>query len=88
MRHRLFAIGLGRDHGCSTALGDRFADMIAVIASISQEHASRGQIIIDQRIEALEVGDLTAGHFRPDREAVSARDLWGNEVYFGGEATF
>ena len=84
MWDRLFAVGLGRDHGCSTALGDRFADMIAVVSPVGQEHASRWQIIIDQRIEALEVGDFTAGHFRPDREAVSV----GNEVDLGREATF
>ena len=58
--------------------------MITVIAPVGQEHASRWQIIIDQNIEALEVGDLTAGHFRPDREAVSV----GNEVDLGREATF
>jgi hypothetical protein len=58
--------------------------MVAVVAPVGQEHASRRQIIVDQRIEALEVGDLAAGYFRPDREAVSV----GNEVDFGREATF
>lgn len=84
MRHWLFAIGLGRDHGCSTALGDRGPGMVAVIAPVGQEHASCWQIIIDQRIEAFEVGNLAAGYFRPDREPVSV----GNEVDFGREATF
>lgn len=80
----LFAIGLSWDHRCSTALSDSVANMIAVIASVGQEHAGGGQIIIDQRIKALEVGDLAAGYGRPDREAVSV----GNEVDFGREATF
>ena len=31
-----------------------------------------------------EIGDLSACHFRPDREALSVR----NEVDFGREATF
>ena len=84
MRDRLFAVGLGRDDSCSAALGDRCPDMIAVIAPVGQKHASGWQIIIDQRIEALEVGDFTACHFRPDREAVSV----GNEVDLGREATF
>ena len=84
MRDRLFAIGLGRDHRCSATLGNRFADVITVITAICQEHASSWQLIIDQNIEALKVGDLAAGYFRPDREAVSV----GNEVDFGREATF
>lgn len=84
MRYRLFAVGLGRDHWCSAALGDRCPDMIAVITPVSQEHVSRWQVIIDQRIEALEVGYFTSRYFRPDREAVSV----GNEVDFGREATF
>lgn len=84
MGDRLFAVALGRDNRCSATLGNRSADMITVIAPVGQEHASRWQIIIDQNIEALEVGDLTAGHFRPDREAVSV----GNEVDLGREATF
>ena len=84
MRYRLFAIGFGRDQGCSTALCDRVADMVAVIAPVGQEHASGWQIIIHQRIEALEVGDFAASYFRPDREAESV----GNEVDFGREATF
>lgn len=84
MRDRLFAIGLGRDHWCSATLSDRFADMVAIIAPVGQEYASGWQIIIDQRIKALEVGNLTAGYFRPDREAVSV----ANEVDFGREATF
>jgi hypothetical protein len=58
--------------------------MVAVITPVGQEHAGGWQIIIDQRIEAFEVRDLTAGYFRPDREAVSV----GNEVDFGREATF
>lgn len=62
--------------------------MVAVIASVRQEHASGWQIIIDQNIEALEVRDLAAGYFCPDREAVSAEEYWGNEVDFGREATF
>lgn len=84
MRDRLFAVGLGRYHRRSVTLCDGASDMIAVIASVGQEHASLGQIIVDQCIEAFEVGDLTAGYFRPDREAVSV----GNEVDFGREATF
>jgi len=82
--YRFLSVGFGRDHGCSTALGDHASDVVAVIASVGEEHASDRQIIIDQRIEALEVGDFTAGHFRPDRQAVSI----GNEVDFGREATF
>ena len=58
--------------------------MSTVITAVCQEHASRWQVIIDQNIEALEVGDLAAGYLRPDREAVSV----GNEVDFGREATF
>ena len=84
MRDWLFAVCLCRDHRRSAALGDRFADVVAVITPVGQEHMGRRQIIIDQRIEAFEVGDLAAGHFRPDREAVSV----GNEVDFGREATF
>lgn len=84
MRDGFFAVGLGRDDRCSATLGDCFADMIAVVSPVSQEHASGWQIIINQRIEALEVGHLSAGHFRPDREAVSV----GNEVDLGREATF
>lgn len=80
----LFAVGLGRDHRRSATQCNGFADMIAVIAPVGQEYARGWQIIIDQRIEALEVGDLAAGCFRPDREAVSV----GNEVNFGREATF
>lgn len=83
MRDGFFAIGLGWDHWCSAAPGDRCPDMIAVIAPVGQEHASRWQVIIDQRIEALEVGNLTSRYFRPDREAVSV----GNEVDLGREAT-
>ena len=44
----------------------------------------RRQIIIDQNIEALEVGVVAADYFRPDRQAVSN----GNEVDLGREATF
>lgn len=84
MRDGFFAVGLGRDDRCAAALSDRGSDMVAVITPVSQEHASRWQVMIDQRIEALEVGDLTAGYFRPDREAVSV----GNEVDLGREATF
>lgn len=84
MGDRLFAIGLGRNHRCSATLGNRFADVVAIVAPVGQEHASSWQVIIDQRIEALEIGDFAAGYFRPDREAVSV----GNEVYFGREATF
>lgn len=84
MRDGFFAIGLGWDHWCSAALGDRCPDMIAVIAPVGQEHASRWQVIIDQRIEALEVRYFTSRYFRPDREPVSV----GNEVDLGREATF
>lgn len=88
MWNRFCAVGLGRDHWCSAALGDRCPDMVAVITPVGQEHASGWQVIIDQRIEAFEVGNLTACYFRPDREAVSAREFGGNEVDFGREATF
>ena len=84
MRDRLFAIGLGRDHWCSATLGDRCPDMIAVITPVSQEHARRRQVIVDQSIEAFEVRYFTSRYFRPDREAVSV----GNEVDLGREAAF
>lgn len=84
MRDGFFAIGLGWDHWCSAALGDFGPDMIAVITSVGQEHASGWQVIIHQHVEPFEVGDLAAGYFRPDREAVSV----GNEVDLGREATF
>ena len=84
MRDRFFAISFGRDYRCSATVGNRFADMITVMTAICQEHAGCRQIIIDQNIEALEVGDLAAGYFRPNRQAVSV----GNELDFGREATF
>lgn len=84
MRDGFFAVGFGRDHRSSATLGYRVADMVAVISSVGQEHPSGWQIIIDQNVEAFEVGDLTARYFRPDREAVSV----GNEVDFGRETTF
>ena len=84
MRDRLFAVDLGRDHGRSATFGNGISDMIAVIAAISQEHASGWQVIIDQSIKAFEVGDFAAGYFRPDRQAENV----GNEVDFGREATF
>ncbi len=80
----LFAVGLSRDHCRSATISNGASDMVAVITPVGQEHASHRQIIIHQSIEAFEVGDLAAGYFRPDREAVSV----GNEVDFGREATF
>ena len=71
MRDGFFAISLGWDHWCSAALEDRCPDMIAFITPVGQEHASRWQVIIDQRIQAFEVGYFTSRKFRPDREAVS-----------------
>ena len=58
--------------------------MITFITAICQEQACCRQIIIDQNIETLKVGDLAAGYFRPDRPAVSV----GNQVDFGSESTF
>ena len=84
MRDGFFAIGLGLNHVSATALCNRVADVVAVIAPVGQEHASRWQVIIDQRIEALEVRYFTSRYFRPDREPVSV----GNEVDLGREATF
>ena len=84
MRDWRFAVGLGGDDRRPAARFDGGADMVAVIAPVGQEHASGWQIIIHQRIEALEVGDFAASYFRPDREAESV----GNEVDFGREATF
>lgn len=60
MRHRFFAIGFDRDHRCAATCGDCIPDVVTVITAICQEHASGWQIIIDQRIEAFEVGDLSA----------------------------
>ena len=83
-RDWLFTVCLSRDHGSSTALGDRVPDMITVIASIRQEHFGAWQVVIHKSIKAFEVGDLSTGYFRSYREAVSV----GNEMDFGCEATF
>lgn len=83
MGYWLFAIGLGRDHRRSATRFDSVSDVIAVIAPVSQEHAGRCQVVVDQSIEAFEVGYFTSRYFRPDREAVSV----GKEVNLGREAT-
>ena len=58
--------------------------MIAVVAPVGDEHSGFRKVIIDQRIEPLEVGDFAATYLRPDRQSVSV----GNEVDLGREATF
>ena len=40
VRDHLFAIGLGWDDRCSVTLVNRFADVVAVVAPVSQEHPS------------------------------------------------
>ncbi len=81
---RLFSVGLGRDHGCSSSFLYGVPDVVAVLALISLEDAGRWQFTIDQRVEALDVGDLGAGHFCSGKVAVSV----GNAVEFGREAAF
>ena len=79
-----FAIGLAWNDRRSAAVSDCCADVVTVIAAVSQKHFGIRQIIIDQSIKALEIRDLTAGYLSPDRKAVSV----GNEVDLGRKATF
>ena len=80
----LFSVGLGRYHGCSSTFLYGVPDVVAVLALISLENAGRWQFIIDQRVEARDVGDLGAGHFCAGKVGVSV----GNAVGFGREAAF
>lgn len=80
----LLSIGLAGDDRRSAALADHVADAVAVISLVGDDHLGRWQVLVDEGVEALEVGDLAAAHLRPDREAVSV----GNEVNLGRETTF
>lgn len=78
------AVDLAGYDGRSATLPDDTSNAIAVVATVCDEHPGLGKFIIDQHVEAFEVGDLTASYFRPDRQSVSV----GNEVDLGREATF
>ena len=80
----LLAIDLARNDGRAATPGNHVADMIAVIATVGDEHFGFGKIVINKCIEAFEVGDFTTAYLRPDRQSVSV----GNEVDLGREATF
>ena len=83
-RNSLFPVDLAGDDGSATTPCDHRADVIAVIATVGNEHPGFRQVLIDQCIEAFEVGNFAAAYLRPDRQSVSV----GNEVDLGREATF
>ena len=80
----LLAIDLAWDDGRTATLGNHVADVIAIIAAVGNEHLGLGKIVINEYIEAFEVGGFTTAYLRPDRQPVSI----GNEVDLGREATF
>ena len=82
--NRLLAIDLAWNNGCAATPGNYVADVIAVIAAVGNEHLGFGKIVINECIEAFEVGDFTIAYLRPDRQSVRI----GNEVDLGREATF
>lgn len=81
---RFLAVDRAGDDGRAAALFDDPADIIAVVTAVGDEHFRLGQVIVDQCIKALEIGDFATAYFRPDRQSVSV----GNEVDLGREAAF
>lgn len=79
----LFPVDLAGNDGCAAPPGDHRADVIAVVAAVSNEHPGFRQVFIDQCVEAFEVGNFPATYLRPDRQSVSV----GNEVDLGRETT-
>lgn len=78
------AIGFAGNDRRSTAICYCVADMIAIIATVSQKHLGGRKVAIDQSIEAFEIRDFASRYFCPDRQSVSV----GNEVDLGRKATF
>ncbi len=83
-QYLLLAIDLAWNDGRTATPGNHVADVVAVIAAVGNEHLGFGKIVINEYIEAFEVGDFTTAYLRPDRQSVSI----GNEVDLGREATF
>ena len=79
-----FPVGPSGDDWSATTPGNYTANVIAVVATVGDEHSGLGKIVIDERVEPFEVGDFATTYLRPDRQSVSV----GNEVDFGREATF
>lgn len=83
-KDRFFPIDLTGNDGGATTLGNDIANVVAVVATVGNEHLGFEKVVIHERIEPFEIKDFPTTHLRPDRQSVSIR----NEVDLGREATF
>ncbi len=83
-KDRFFPIDLAGNDGRATTLSNDTTNVIAVVATVGNEHPGSWKIVINERIKPFEVRDFAATYLRPDRQSMCI----GNEVDLGREATF